>query len=586
MPIAAAAGVRGVHSLDDLRAVPTVPVPQWRKLFVREAASYVYWEPESSEADDGDAAIQPTDRSSLGGRWVRPTAAIGLALPFAFDQWNRSEDIVNNAGQVGSWPAHQGIDGVTVGGFGTPDYSAARIAGRPAAVFNPTTFDLLEYDGDIETDPCDQLHVFVLDPDNHCSVTLNERYYIVSSANNLHAEAMFCAHTVNTGSALTLKWAGFSNSAADADPDVVNVLWHPFRRPSAGAITHAVRGPQIVVMLLRGGGTSKMWRASMWGEIGELVGESAGYVTKRPYYAGSLMHAIGAGDNADGISTSTHFRGAMSELLFKNVEGVTVSDEQIAQVFEFFLNKFPITNLGYKAPSAYFASTAPGTFGGGAWFEWNHRVTAAEWVDANGTTLSQGTGANQPAVSNGVTVWSPGGGTKGFGGSDIAYCVTNAAYEYFVLIKLVSATLTNANRWTNHNIIGDNAGNWWLTADAVGGGATRNVRAGHFGAAQHNATGVVTPGTWHIVHAVFNGAADTLTIDIDGAGGETVGSVTDINGVLTGRPLRMSDNAVGQSVDAKIAEFICFPYVLSAGARTDMFARLNDVRTQVMALGE
>jgi hypothetical protein len=592
------------------RRIATVPSPDRMGYFTRGRQGYgdagmgLYgWSPASTDADDDDAVIKPDDRSgSDPGRWVR--VSLGAGLPFAFDQWNRSEDLVNNAGQVGAtWAGFVGpADAVTEGGFGTPDYDATRIAGRPAAVFNPATFDLLEYNADIETGACDQLHVFVVDPDYHCAGPTTERYYLASSANNLHIEAMFCAHTVNAGSALLDKWAGFSNSAADGDPDIVNVLWHPFKQPGGASMTHAVRGPQIVTMELYSNGTSRMVRSSMWGETAEVVGESVGYDTQRGWFAGSLRHAIGAGDNADGISIVTHFRGAMSEIAFKNLTdagfsaGSPVPLASIQQIHEYFRNKYPFADLGYKAPSMYFVKQAAlTTFGGGAWFEWNHRISPAEWVCNNSTAASQATGANQPAVSNGVAVFSPGGGTKSLGGSDLPYCMTVSRYRYFILMKLVSATLTNANRWTNHHVFGDNAGNVWLTADAVGGGATRNLRGGHFGGApasqQWNATAAITPGTWVIVdvnyqNATPGSATGVLTIAIDGTIVETVNNVTDINGSLATRPLRIGDNAVGQGVDAKIAEIICYPGNPSAQCVIDVMARLNDVRTQVIALGE
>lgn len=64
-------GIPTMHTAADLRTIATVPVPATRRYYVREIEGVVAWEPSISEADDSSNIIQPTDRSSLGGRWVK-----------------------------------------------------------------------------------------------------------------------------------------------------------------------------------------------------------------------------------------------------------------------------------------------------------------------------------------------------------------------------------------------------------------------------------------------------------------------------------------------------------------------------------
>jgi hypothetical protein len=74
--VGVAVGVPTVHTLADLRALQTITTPQRQKFYVSEAGAFYYWDADSSEADDSDSAIQPTDRAGKGGRWVRPLSAI------------------------------------------------------------------------------------------------------------------------------------------------------------------------------------------------------------------------------------------------------------------------------------------------------------------------------------------------------------------------------------------------------------------------------------------------------------------------------------------------------------------------------
>lgn len=111
MSVGTALGIPTVQTLADLRALVSVPFPRALRVYVRAEKSVVVWDPSSSETDDSDLVIRPTDRSSMGGRWVRtsPKLSGGALLDDPFTVYGDGRQLVCDTnvnatgGFVDSW---------------------------------------------------------------------------------------------------------------------------------------------------------------------------------------------------------------------------------------------------------------------------------------------------------------------------------------------------------------------------------------------------------------------------------------------------------------------------------------------------
>lgn len=76
MPEGTPLGLPTYHNNTDVRAIVTMPtVPQRLRVYVRATGAVMAWEASSSEADDNDLIIEPTDRAGRGGRWIKVALA-------------------------------------------------------------------------------------------------------------------------------------------------------------------------------------------------------------------------------------------------------------------------------------------------------------------------------------------------------------------------------------------------------------------------------------------------------------------------------------------------------------------------------
>lgn len=68
-----------VHTADALRATPTLPSPdrtvQFSVVFVPGLNAFYAFDPDATNADDGNLYLRPTDRPTADGRWVKVGSA-------------------------------------------------------------------------------------------------------------------------------------------------------------------------------------------------------------------------------------------------------------------------------------------------------------------------------------------------------------------------------------------------------------------------------------------------------------------------------------------------------------------------------
>jgi hypothetical protein len=466
-----ALGIPTANSIDDLRAIPTVPTPQRHSVFVRTEGDVFSWDPSSSETDDGDTIVKPTDRAIMGGRWVGsgPGAAIGpVAAPRLLVRpdlyFYAGAGVVRSGDSVDSWTDQIRRLAVSQSSTRRPTFASSvpGLGGRPALKFNQDSYqNLVAAAGTLSSVDADHTVIAVMLP-TYChqafgATARTTRQYFIQPTNDAGAgdtERLILAYKANLNSP---RYGYFDEAGASSG-------WNH-------AIHQSMNKPQVFTWDLKSGAASLR-------RNGVVLSSGLAY-TRRKWQNGLT---IGSAYNQGAGSVDTFFDGYVAAIYVK-VNGLTTA-EIAAQEAE-FMETFGIP-LWDDAPLLI----APEVWHRS---DMGHNVNELrvfdEWHNAGGVSgvtaafaLRPGTAAAPPdaerpgtTVINGKTALTFDGVAQYMTGGQYTYqwsrCQdADSRHGWFVgRVNSISTDAAAGSPHLNDHILADSAGNFGLALDATDG---------------------------------------------------------------------------------------------------------------------
>lgn len=158
-----------------------------------------------------------------------------------------------------------------------------------------------------------------------------------------------------------------------------------------------------------------------------------------------------------------------------------------------------------------------------------------------------------------------------FSSDDLSLYISSSAYRVVMLIKTpASAAAPAGNIYDDPTILAHGGGNWGVVYNANG------VSVFHYDGSYKTATKACAVNGWHMIDITYDGAADTLSISVDGGAPTVTSTVGDCGSLATDFYMGIN-HASGHRFTGQILELITATTTL-AGTTAAQFKGYIDSR--------